>query len=124
MIKVEPPEGAPSRRIGPFAARRSDGDPDASLHFWFYNVGKRSVVLDCRRRRQDRRARPRCIAGADIADHRRAAGANWPQLGLDLGAAGAQRPRLIVVSIDALRADGPWADYGQSDLVGLAPAGR
>ena len=48
VIKVELPEGAPSRRIGPAAAGARDGDPDASLNFWFYNVGKRSVVLDYR----------------------------------------------------------------------------
>src|SRR5947207_12768509 len=46
VIKVERPEGAPSRHIGPTAAGARDGDPDASLNFWFYNVGKRSVVLD------------------------------------------------------------------------------
>ena len=38
VIKVELPEGAPGRRIGPAAAGARDGDPDASLHFWFYNV--------------------------------------------------------------------------------------
>ncbi len=45
VIKVEPPEGASTRRIGPFAGYRSD-DLDASLHLWHYNSGKRSVVIE------------------------------------------------------------------------------
>ena len=48
VIKVELPEGAPSRHIGPVAAGAADGDPNASLNFWFYNTSKRSVVLDYR----------------------------------------------------------------------------
>ncbi len=44
VIKVEPPEGSPSRRLGPFLGDQPD--PDASLHFWNYNRGKRSIVLD------------------------------------------------------------------------------
>ena len=44
VIKLEPPAGSPTRRIGPFAGDRSD--PERSLFFWQYNLGKRSVVLD------------------------------------------------------------------------------
>ena len=44
VIKVEPPLGDGSRRIGPFL----DGVPhrDRSLFFWFYNLNKRSLALD------------------------------------------------------------------------------
>src|SRR5450759_3357552 len=44
VVKVEPPGGSPTRRIGPFHGDRAD--PERSLHFWQYNRGKRSVVLD------------------------------------------------------------------------------
>src|SRR5215469_483050 len=44
VIKVEPPGGDPTRRIGPFAGDRPH--PDRSLPFWFYNLNKRSVTLD------------------------------------------------------------------------------
>ena len=44
VVKVEPPEGSPGRRIGPFYAGAED--PERSLYFWGYNRGKRSVVLD------------------------------------------------------------------------------
>ena len=44
VIKVEPPEGAPSRHAGPFVDDQPD--PDRSLAYWYYNGGKRSVVVD------------------------------------------------------------------------------
>src|SRR5690242_12363433 len=44
VLKVEPPGGNPTRRIGPFY--RDKPDPEGSLFFWQYNRGKRSVVLD------------------------------------------------------------------------------
>ena len=48
VVKVEPPEGSPTRAIGPFADDRDDADH--SLTFWYYNTNKRSVVLDDRDR--------------------------------------------------------------------------
>jgi crotonobetainyl-CoA:carnitine CoA-transferase CaiB-like acyl-CoA transferase len=48
VIKVEPPGGNSTRRIGPFYQDRED--PECSLFFWQYNRGKRSVVLDLRQR--------------------------------------------------------------------------
>src|SRR5918995_7120423 len=44
VIKVEPPGGSPTRRIGPFYEDKDD--PEGSLFFWYYNRGKRSIVLD------------------------------------------------------------------------------
>ena len=44
IIKVEPPEGNSTRRIGPFLD--NDPHPDRSLHFWHYNFGKRGAPLD------------------------------------------------------------------------------
>src|SRR5438128_10844746 len=44
VIKVEPPGGSSTRRIGPFYEDRED--PERSLFFWQYNRGKRSIVLD------------------------------------------------------------------------------
>src|SRR3954471_5532062 len=44
VIKIEPPEGNATRRIGPFL----DDQPgrERSLFFWNYNRNKKSVVLD------------------------------------------------------------------------------
>ena len=44
VIKIEPPEGNATRRIGPFL--NDDPGPERSLFFWNYNRGKQSVVLD------------------------------------------------------------------------------
>src|SRR5688572_24681689 len=44
VIKIEPPEGSPTRRIGPFY--EDIEDPERSLFFWQYNRGKRSIVID------------------------------------------------------------------------------
>src|SRR5258706_4359795 len=41
VIRVEPPEGARSRRLPPFHARES-------LYFAFRNAGKRGIALDLR----------------------------------------------------------------------------
>src|ERR1700692_3165248 len=44
VIKVEPPGGNATRRIGPFY--HDCPDPESSLFFWHYNRTKRSVALD------------------------------------------------------------------------------
>ena len=44
VIKIEPPEGDPSRRYEPFLDDQPH--PEHSLFFWYYNTSKRSVVMD------------------------------------------------------------------------------
>ena len=44
VIKVEPPGGNSTRKIGPFYEDVEDSE--RSLFFWHYNLGKKSVVLD------------------------------------------------------------------------------
>ena len=44
VIKIEPPEGSPTRSIGPFLGGVEG--KERSLYFWHHNRGKRSVVLD------------------------------------------------------------------------------
>lgn len=119
VIKVEPPEGAPSRHAGPFIDDKPD--PDRSLEYWYYNGGKRSVViaLDSDDGRADL---DRLIASADVfvvAVHPR----RLRSLGLDLAAITAAHLRLIVVSITDFGLTGPWSEYQSSDLVALATSG-
>ena len=66
VVKVEPPGGSPTRRIGPFYQDRED--PERSLFFWQYNRGKRSIVLDLQPA-----GRPRSVPRAG-RHRRRAAG--------------------------------------------------
>src|SRR5262247_1404999 len=44
VVKIEPPGGSLTRRIGLFYEDRED--LERSLFFWQYNRGKRSIVLD------------------------------------------------------------------------------
>ena len=62
VIKLEPPEGAPSRHVGPYVDGR-EGDLDASLNFWHFNVGKRSAVVP------DDETIRRVCASADVVIH-------------------------------------------------------
>jgi benzylsuccinate CoA-transferase BbsE subunit len=119
VIKVEPPEGSPSRHAGPFIDDKPD--PDRSLEYWYYNGGKRSVVIDLHSG-GGRADLDRLIAAADVfvvAVHPRQLRA----LGLDLAAIAATHSRLIVVSITDFGLTGPWTEYQSSDLVALATSG-
>src|SRR5438067_5250577 len=63
VIKIEPPEGNATRRIGPFL----DDEPglERSLFFWNYNRNKKSVVLDLRDKAGQEQML-RLLGGADI----------------------------------------------------------
>jgi crotonobetainyl-CoA:carnitine CoA-transferase CaiB-like acyl-CoA transferase len=115
VVKLEPPEGASSRRQGPFVDGR-DGDPDASLHFWHFNVGKRSVVAP-----DDETVRRVC-ASADVVVHTlrpRAA----EERGLDHASLTEIAPGIISCAITPFGLTGPWADYLADDLVLMALGG-
>lgn len=119
VIKVEPPGGAPSRHAGPFAG--DVVDPEGSLGYWYYNGGKRSVVVDLDTADGHRRL-DGLLAGADaliITLQPRELAA----VGLDLDDVAAAHPRLIVVSITPFGLTGPWADYRSCDLVTMAASG-
>src|SRR5262245_23066209 len=63
VIKVEPPGGTSTRRIGPFYEDQES--PERSLFFWQYNRGKRSIVLDLREAQGRDRLRS-LISTADV----------------------------------------------------------
>ena len=117
VIKIEGPGGGAGRRTGPYAGAGA-ADPDHSLHFWTYNTGKRSVVLEP----GDSDARNRLITDADVLITT-AGPAALADLGLDLGALVAGSPGLIALSVSPFGLTGPWADYRTSDLVALAAGG-
>jgi len=115
VVKIEPPEGSPGRRIGPFYAGVKG--PDRSLYFWGYNRGKRSVVLDL----ADPAGRQRLdylLADADVLIDATPVG-ELAELGLDPAA----HPELVHARLTPFGEDGPWAGFATSDLVSLALGG-
>ncbi len=119
VIKVEPPGGNSTRRIGPFYEDR--GDPERSLFFWQYNRGKRSVVLDLNEAKDRERFRT-LVASADILLESMPRG-YLDKLGLGAEALRKADPRLIVARVSPFGDTGPWADFKASDLVHLALGG-
>lgn len=119
VIKLEGRNGSNSRRLGPFAT--PEPDPEQSLCFCRYNLGKKSVSLEV----DHPRARPlleRFAAQADvIIDSGEAAGvARRLPLYRD---SMASNPRLSVCTITPFGLDGPYRDLKMTDLTHLAMGG-
>ena len=116
VVKIEPPEGNATRRIGPFL----DDKPgiDRSLFFWTYNRNKKSVALDLRET-PAREHLLRLLAGADVLLDS-SCGALRQALGVDLNA---RFPQLITARMTPFGDDGPWAEFKGSDLIHLALGG-
>jgi benzylsuccinate CoA-transferase BbsE subunit len=119
VIKVEPPGGDRSGRIGPFY--KNIPDPEKSL-FWFaYNTNKRSITLDIE-----------TVDGKEIFKHL-ARTADFviesfepgylDNLGLGYAALSKLNPRIIVTSITPFGQTGPKAHYKSSDLTAWATSG-
>jgi crotonobetainyl-CoA:carnitine CoA-transferase CaiB-like acyl-CoA transferase len=119
VIKVEPPGGNSTRRIGPFYEDRED--PERSLFFWQYNRGKRSIVLDLHRG-EDRERFHALVATADVLLESTPRG-QLDALGLGADALLREFPALIVARVSPFGDTGPWADFKASDLIHLALGG-
>jgi crotonobetainyl-CoA:carnitine CoA-transferase CaiB-like acyl-CoA transferase len=119
VIKVEPPGGGPTRRNGPFY--HDQPDPNCSLYFWHYNVGKRGVTLDIHAA-EGKTLLEQLIARSDVVidslplDTLGKLGLDWPAL---------QRlnPRLVYLVLSPFGRSGPWRDYKANDLIHLALGG-
>ena len=119
VIKVEPPGGSPTRRIGPFYQDKPD--PNGSLFFWQYNRGKRSIVLDLQQE-GDRNKFKELLAGADVLLESTPRG-ELDKLGLGNSDLRKQFPSLITARVTPFGDDGPWANFKGSDLIHLALGG-
>ena len=114
VVLVEPPGGSAARSVGPFVAGR-EGDPEASLWFWSYNRGKRSVALDLDDPRDQQRLRD-LAASADVLIESDAPGAMAAR-GLGAGDLAEVNPGLVYTSISAFGQTGPKADWAATDIV-------
>ena len=119
VIKVEPPQGNPTRRIGPFYQDRED--PEGSLYFWHYNLGKKSAVIDIEAEPGKQRFLD-LLATADVFLESTQRG-YLEKLGLGRETLQQRYPNLIIARVSPFGDEGPWADYKGSDLVHLALGG-
>ncbi len=117
VTKVEPREGSPTRRVGPFA----DGvaGPDSSLAFWYYNTSKRSFTAELP---GESEVLESLLEEADVLILS-VSRARQDELGIDLASIAARHPSLVVCAITPFGQDGPWSRYATSDLVSLAAGG-
>ena len=113
VLKVEPPEGDPARRLGPFPNDRPDAE--ASGIFLYLNANKRGVTLDLRHP-ADRTRIHELIGGADVfvtdVQPKQAAA-----LGIDSATVGGLFPRLIRTYVTPFGNTGPYRDWKGTDLI-------
>ena len=119
VIKVEPPDGCPTRRIPPFLD--SAAGPDRSLYFQALAAGKRSVTLDLGRPAA-RDAVARLAEQSDFLVESSPPG-YLDGLGLSYAALAARNPRLIYTSVTPFGDRGPGAAWRATDIVGWAASG-
>ncbi len=113
VIKVEPPEGDPLRRRGPFV----DDEPglERSLSFLHYNTNKRGITLNLET--SDGRAlAKRLIDATDVVVETFRPG-YLASIGLGYESLRAANANLVHVSITPFGQDGPHRDYAASDIV-------
>ncbi|MDE0206623.1 MAG: CoA transferase, partial [Candidatus Tectomicrobia bacterium] len=119
VIQIEPPEGSPARRLGPFY--RDEPGPDSSLFWWSYAANKRSTTLNLHTA-DGRALLKRLLPTADFLVESAAPG-ELAALGLGYDELAAVNPALIVVSVTPFGQSGPYAGYQAPDLVGIGMAG-
>ena len=113
VLRIEPPGGAPSRRLPPDA----DGN---GLFFAVRNLGKSSATLDL----ASAAGRARFVELAREADvWIESSRPGRPLGGLDPAAVAAECPDLVVVSVSDFGQTGPYRDYAGSDPVLVALSG-
>ncbi|MDG2049599.1 MAG: CoA transferase [Myxococcota bacterium] len=112
VIKVESPDGDPSRCWGPFRDDRPD--PEGSGTFHFLNTNKRSVTLDLDNE-SDRSQLRKLIASADLLVENYAPGF-LEERGLGWSALNRLNPELVMVSITPFGQTGPYSSWLGSDL--------
>ena len=114
VIKIEPPEGEPSRHIAPIV-------PGESRHFLIRNRGKHALPLDLRHP-DAREILDALLARADVVLANMRPGLAT-ELGLEYEQLAPRYPRLVVGTVTAFGARGPDATLAGMDLVVQARSG-
>ncbi len=116
VIKVEPPDGDPSRHVGPHRL----GDAD-SEYFQAWNLGKKSVTLDIKSV-EGRRQFEALVRTADcVVNNLR--GTQPAKLGIDHAGLRHLKPSIVCLHISAYGRAGERADWPGYDFLMQAEAG-
>jgi len=119
VIKVEPPQGSSSRRMGPFL---QDGpETERSLNFFAFNRNKRGITLDLSAD-EGRAALLHLVAKADFLIESAAPG-EMAEHGIGFDVLRQTNPRLVYAAITPFGQDGPPANVAASDLTLAAMGG-
>lgn len=114
VIKVEGPEGDPTRAIGA-------GRDGLSWYFAAFNRNKRSILLDLKRE-ADRQVLARLIETADVLVENFRPGV-LEAMGFAQARLEASNPRLVTCSINGFGSVGPYRDRPAFDFVAQAMSG-
>jgi crotonobetainyl-CoA:carnitine CoA-transferase CaiB-like acyl-CoA transferase len=119
VIRVEAPGGDPTRRIGPFY--HDEPDPEKSLHWFNYNLNKRSITLNIN-----------CATGQELFK-KLVKTADFlvecfppgylDKIGLGYKVLHAINPKLVHTSITPFGSNGPYKDLKGTNLVCTAMSG-
>ncbi len=120
VVKIEPPGGEPSRRVGPFLD--DIPHPERSLSFWYYNTSKRGITLNLDST-DGRQLFLRLATTADVILETFRPGF-LASLGLDYESLRKENPGLIMCALTPFGQTGPWRDYLSSDLLHMAAGGE
>lgn len=120
VIKVEPPQGDPSRRVGPFF--QDDPHPEKSGLFLYVNQGKKSITLNLETE-TGRDILCRLLPQVDVVVESYAPGY---LAGLGLGYPEIERlnPAVVVTSVTPFGQDGPYRDWKADEFVSYALTGQ
>jgi crotonobetainyl-CoA:carnitine CoA-transferase CaiB-like acyl-CoA transferase len=119
VIKIEPPQGDPGRKIGPFY--HNQNDPEKNLTWFTNNLGKRGITLDLNLP-EGRVIFGKLVNTADFVLESFSPG-YLASLELDFNYLKKINPKVILVSISPFGQDGPYKNYIASDINVMAMGG-
>ena len=112
VVKIEPPDGDPSRHVPPFF--EDEPGPERSGLFLFLNTNKRSVVLDLKTD-GGREDLLRLVQDADAVIENFKPG-TLERLGIGYDVLSEVNPMVVLTSLTNFGQDGPYRDYEATDL--------
>jgi len=120
VIKVEPPGGDLSRRMGPFW--HDTPDPEKSLYWFAYNSNKRGITLDIKMN-DGKQIFKELVKKSDFVIESFPPG-HMENLGIGYYALSGLKREIVLTSITPFGQSGPYRDYQASDIVAMGMAGE